>query len=243
MRSEQPVLYCDGVSVCRGGTPVVDDITLQVPGGEPLGVIGPPGSGKSTLLWGLAGLLPLCKGCVYVAEPAVERAETPGVGSVLTLQTPVFPQDSSIQALVSVVNSAARQSSYWLLDGDGVLPEASAQLLEACRLRTALHKTPNRLSYGEKKIVGLALAFARNPLVLLVDEPFSGVDRRRIGFVAMALKAFSARGRVVVVVDHNWDALSKVVSSAIALGRGRLLRAGTFGDVVADARVIEAFGV
>jgi len=174
--------------------PVLQDVSFEVPSGAVVAVVGPNGSGKSTLLRVMAGLLPVDRGEVTIDGRPVTDVD-PRVG--LVFQEPrLLPWRKAIDnvafplELVGVSGYERRRRALALLDLVGVVAFAEAY--------------PGQLSGGMRQRVAIARALARDPHVLLLDEPFSALDAlTRERFDSELLELWQRTGSTVVVVTHS----------------------------------------
>ncbi|MDQ6729759.1 MAG: ABC transporter ATP-binding protein [Actinomycetota bacterium] len=178
-------LACRGLSVRRGGAEVVRGVDMSLHAGEVVALLGPNGAGKSTLLDALAGAL----------EPAAGEVSRTG-RVALALQSPDL-------ARRSVLANVTLALSWW-----GVpRPERAARAREALRAIGAEHlasRAAVTLSGGERRRVHLARTLALAPDVLLLDEPFAGLDpEARAGLLEDAAAAIRSPGRATLVVVHD----------------------------------------
>ncbi|MEX2546785.1 MAG: ABC transporter ATP-binding protein [Chloroflexota bacterium] len=174
--------------------PVLEDVTFEVPAGRVVAVVGPNGSGKSTLLRLIAGLLPVDRGVITIdGRPVTDADQRVG----LVFQEPrLLPWRKVIDnvafplELVGVATTERRQRARALLELVGVAPFAEAY--------------PAQLSGGMRQRAAIARALARDPEVLLLDEPFSALDAlTRERFDSELLDLWQRIGATVVVVTHS----------------------------------------
>jgi energy-coupling factor transport system ATP-binding protein len=201
---------CEGLEV-RGadGRALVRGLSLRVEAGERILVWGPNGSGKSTLLRALAGLLPATAGRLRVdAGPQGGRAGAVGM---------VFqnPQRNLFERSVAeeVAFSLRRRA---------LAPAACRRRVEAtlalCELGAFCDRSPLRLSFGEQHRVALAAALAPEPALLLLDEPFSGLDREaRAGLLQVVGREQQRTGATVIVASHDREPLARWAHRCVEL--------------------------
>jgi ABC-type sulfate/molybdate transport systems ATPase subunit len=207
---QHPVLLaCDGLSVLRGTREVVRDVTLSLRGGELVALLGPNGAGKSTLLDTLAGALPPARG-------TVERRGRVAVA----LQAPDLARRS---VLVNVTLALA----WW-----GVpRAERAGRALEALETMGAKHlaqRPATSLSGGERRRVHIARAIATRPEVLMLDEPFAGLDgETRSSLLADAQQVLRSPTRATLVVVHDRAEAWALADRLLILIDGRLVADGS----------------
>ncbi len=207
-----------------GETIALHDFSLIVQPGELVALVGHNGSGKSTFLRLAAGLLEPTAGALVVASarPGSERARAE---VSFVPDEPVLYDDLSVNEHVEYVGR---------LHGDDTWPERAGVLLDLLGLEARADDLPARFSRGLKQRTGLLLGLVRPFSVLLVDEPFVGLDPRGQRVCADLLAAAAADGNAVVVATHQLDLLSRA-SRCVALRDGAIEYSGP-----PDARRVEA---
>ena len=224
-----PVLEARAVSRLYAGRPAVDRATLELHPGEITALLGPSGGGKSTLLRVLAGLEPADAGEVRAAGrllsgPGVHLPpESRAIGMVF--------QDFALFPHLSVLDNVAF--------GLRKLPreERTARArrhLERVRLLDRAGSFPQTLSGGEQQRVALARALAREPAVVLLDEPFSGLDQGlRAEIRDLVLTALRQAGAAALIVTHDAEDALLTADRLALMQEGRILQTGSPEDVYA----------
>ena len=190
------------VAKARGGRPVLRDVSLEAADGEWLAVLGPSGAGKTTLLRLLAGFERPDGGDLRVGgvEPARVPPAERGVGMLF--------QELALWPAVTAEDH---------------LGPAAERLLPRFGLAGLAARRPSELSGGERQRLALARAVAREPRLLLLDEPFSGLDPlARRGLVETLADLHRASGMTVVVVSHHLEAPVARASRVALLREGRI---------------------
>ena len=231
-------LVLEGVWHAYGSRPALEDVSLAVSPGEVLCLLGPSGCGKSTLLRLAAGLEPLQRGRVEIAGRTVADAPGPrgragrravppegrGVGMVF--------QDYALFPHLTVLENVA-----FGLDGraGGPRPERRARaqaLLERVELGDRAGSYPHVLSGGEQQRVALARALAPQPAVMLLDEPFQGLDTRlRQRIRDDTLRLLHQSGAAVLLVTHDPEEAMAMGDRLAVLRQGRVQQEGRPGAV------------
>jgi ABC-type protease/lipase transport system fused ATPase/permease subunit len=226
-------LSLDHVSVRPPGAaePVLRNISLELPEGATLGVVGPSGSGKSTLLRTMLGLYPLHTGSVRLdgAELAQWTRERlgPHVG--------YLPQD--VELLDGTV--AENIARFREVDGERVVAAARAAGVHDLILHlaegyeTMLAGNGQALSAGQRQRIGLARALYGEPRLIVLDEPNSNLDQEGEAALAQTLRELKAQGRTIVVVSHRAPLLGELDLLAVLL-EGQLTRFGPREKVLAS---------
>ena len=221
------------VRVPFGDKAGLDDVTLLVPRGERVALLGPSGVGKTSLLRAIAGLGALSSGTVLVDGRDVAGQPPERRGVVYMHQSPsLFPH-------VSVVDNVA-----FPLHVRGVARHAARatalELLERVRMGFAAARPPSTLSGGQRHRVALARALAAEPAVLLLDEPFASLDPELRAEVREAVVEILERGNgpAVVLVTHDVDEAAGVADRLVVLLEGAVAQAGLPADLLASPQSV-----
>ena len=212
-----------GVSKRFGELAALSDVSFQVRAGEVLGLIGPNGAGKSTLLECLAGVLPSDSGGMLEHGRSVGLRER---------STRLFYVPDSIAPW-------SAQPLHWALDYTigffGGRPDLRDEVIVQLDLAGLLRRPIGALSKGQRKRALLAIGLLTRQAVLLVDEPFDGLDLRQTRDVALVLRAHAARGRTLVLSIHQIDDAERICDRFVLLSNGRVRGEGTVPELAAQA--------
>lgn len=220
------VLEVQEVSRRYDGRTAVAGVGLRLEAGRIACLLGPSGCGKSTLLRMIAGLEPLDEGEIRIGGFTVAtpgRATPPearGVGLVFQ-DNALFPHLNVRENIAFGLLGQSRRARN----------EAVDRLLDQFQIRTLAEAWPHRLSGGEQQRVAIARAMARSPTLLLLDEPFSGLDGALRATVRSALlKDLRNTGTTVLMVTHDPVEAMSVADDLILMSGGRILQAGEPAD-------------
>ncbi len=208
----------------RQTEPVRLDVGFECGANELLSLIGPSGSGKTTLLHIIAGLAPVAEGTITsggqtwlstkakVCKPPQER----GVGLVFQ-DYALFPHMSALDNVAIAIVPGDRKKAY----------TAAAELLERVHMTGLGARRPHELSGGERQRVAIARALARRPRVLLLDEPFSAVDRMTRRALRDDLMVLKKSLRIpVIFVTHDIGEALELADRVAVLDKGKILQTG-----------------
>jgi branched-chain amino acid transport system ATP-binding protein len=242
-----PLLDVADVHKQYGAIKAVDGVTFSVGAGEIVGVIGPNGSGKTTLFNSILGQIEPTSGKVALAGEditgmsSLELARR-GVGRTFqTLQ--VFGQLSVRDNLVV----AAQEFAGTLLGRLFASPDAGAgqhadQMIELFRMQHVARLPAGSLSYGQQKLIDIAMAFMPKPRLVLLDEPCAGVNPGLVDQLRELLVELNrSQGGSFVVIEHNMDFIMRLCPHVICMVEGKVLAAGTPQAVQSDRSVLEAY--
>ena len=200
-------LAVDRLTVQLGGRRVLQNVSLEVREGEFLGLIGPNGAGKTTLMRAALGLIPLESGTITAPT-------TPGY----VPQRHEFVWDFPISVEDAVVSGLARRIGWFRRPGRAHL-EAAAAALARVEMSHLAERPVGELSGGQRQRVLVARALATNPTVLLLDEPFTGLDMPTQELLGTLFSDLAAEGRAVVMTTHDLAGAMHLCSRVCLLNR------------------------
>ena len=225
-----PVLSVRGARKALGGNPVLKGVDLDLFCGRVSAVLGPSGAGKSTLLRSIAGLESLDDGQIISGEQIWDdgkkstRAEKRRVGVVF--------QDYALFPHLTV----GRNIAFGLSDQKDKVAVAArvTKLMESVEIENLEHSYPHELSGGEQQRVALARALAPRPDIILLDEPFSSLDRRlRADLRAQTMAAIREAGAAALIVTHDADEAFETADTLFLMEDGHIIQSGAPSDVYA----------
>jgi branched-chain amino acid transport system ATP-binding protein len=230
-----------------GGIHAVNGVSFDVREGEILGLIGPNGSGKSTLFNCILGQLAPSAGEVRIdGRPITGKRPCQlnrlGVGRTFQLLQ-VFPQLTVRENLI-LAGQEHRGSMWSRLVGrrDAGLGAAADRMIEFFRLKALAGEKAAALSYGQQKLLDVAMAFMAGPRLVLLDEPAGGVNLTMLGDLKERLAAINREKRATfVVIEHNMEFVMSLCTRVMVMAEGKLLAMGTPSEVRANPAVIEAY--
>ena len=233
--SDAPILEARDVCKHFGGRVALDGATITVAPGSMTGVIGPNGSGKSTLFNIIAGSLRPDSGRVLIdgqemtgAPPAaICRA---GVGRTFQISR-LFGEMTVLENLVAVVHG--------ITDRQAV--DRARELLAFLEIESIAQSWGSELSYGQRKLVEVARALMLQPRLMLLDEPFAGINPRLQNRIVEHLDALRGRGLTVFFIDHEMRIVLSACDTVHVLAEGRVIASGTPDQIRDDASVQDAY--
>ncbi|GGS88468.1 anchored repeat-type ABC transporter ATP-binding subunit [Streptomyces griseoviridis] len=233
-----PLLRLTGATVALGGRTVLEAADLSVGAGELVALIGPNGAGKTTLLRAALGLVPLSAGEVAVEGRTGRRA---GQGAGYVPQRHEFAWDFPIDIAGAVLTGRTRRVG-WLRRPDAADRAAVEEALELTGL-TGLRRRPvGELSGGQRQRVLVARALAAGPRILLLDEPFTGVDVPTQELLNELFGRLAAEGRGLLMTTHDLAAAARTCGRVVLLNRTVVAQGGP--ELLADPdRMLRAFGL
>ena len=235
-----------GVSKSFGGIRANDQVSLNVEQGAIVGLIGPNGSGKTTLFNAIAGAHPIDSGSIRFKGEEISTLLAGDIarkGIIRTFQQPRLYREMSVAANL-LVSTAIRRSSFAGLFGRAP-PDAAArgaELLEFVGLAAKQDTLAGDLSFGQQKLLELAMALVNDPELLLLDEPTAGINPVLIESLIDRLKAANKeRGLTLLVIEHNMPVIMGLAEHIYCLAHGKLLADGPPQTVRRDTKVLDAY--
>jgi len=241
------VLQVSGLRKSFGGITAVDGVSFEVREGEILGIIGPNGSGKSTLFNCVLGQLLPSGGEIRVdgrRTTGMRPCDLNRLGVSRTFQLlQVFPQLTVRNNLI--LAGQEHQGTMWsrlLGRADAGLGETVDRMIAFFNLSHLAREPAGNLSYGQQKLLDVALAFMAGPRLVLLDEPAGGVNPTMLAHLRERLQTYHAeRKATFVVIEHQMEFVMALCTRVLVLAEGRIIAEGPPHDVRRDPIVIEAY--
>ena len=240
------ILEAQGLSKQFRGFYAVKDVDLRVRRHGIHALIGPNGAGKTTCFNLLTTFLRPTAGTITYNGRRIEAsdpASVAGMGLVRSFQISAVFGKMSVLENVRVALQRKRGGNYAFWRNASVLDELNARAYElicSVGLQKWLHAPAADLSYGRKRALELVTTIAMEPELILLDEPMAGLGQEDIGPVMDLITQF-ARGRTVLMVEHNMKVIAKLCDHVTVLQSGEVLAEGSYAQVSQDPRVIEAY--
>ncbi|MBP7520998.1 MAG: ABC transporter ATP-binding protein [Leptothrix sp. (in: Bacteria)] len=247
-----PVLKVTDLRKAYGAIQAVGGVSFEVMPGEIFGVIGPNGSGKTTMFNSVLGQITPDAGKIElnghdITHKSPQQLNQLGVGRTFqTLQ--VFGKMTVRDNLL--VAAQEHQGSMWsrlFAPGDSGLGDRADALIDQFRIRHVAHKKAGELSYGQQKLVDIAMAFMSEPDLVLLDEPCAGVNPSLVGGISSLLKqlnqtrASGKKASSFVVIEHNMDFVMDLCHRILVMVEGQVLAVGTPDEIRGNKAVLDAY--
>ena len=241
-----PILDVTGVSKSFGGVKANVDISISVEQGSIVGLIGPNGSGKTTLFNSIVGTYPIDKGSIKFDGKEVSELPVPVVAKLGLLRT--FQQTriyGKLNCIENMLISNKSQEKGLLSVFSKIPPELTDKaenLLKFVGLYQKRKLRAGDLSFGQQKLLELAMALMNEPKMLLLDEPTAGINPTLInGIIDRLIKVNKEFGITLLVIEHNMKVIMQLAQSIFCLAHGEMLAEGTPEQIKNDKRVIDAY--
>jgi ABC-2 type transport system ATP-binding protein len=205
-----------------GQTIALDGLSFTVAPGSVTGFVGPNGAGKSTTMRAILGLDALDEGSALI-----------GGQRYGSLRHPLSHVGSLLDAAALHPSRRARNHLLWLAHSQGLSARRADQVIEQAGLESVARRKTGGFSLGMRQRLGLAAAMLGDPPVLILDEPFNGMDPEGIVWMRGFLRSLAAEGRAVLVSTHLMSELQDAASHLVVIGRGKLVADTSVAELIA----------
>jgi len=240
------ILQLERVRKAFGGLVANKDVTLRVPAGKIFGLIGPNGSGKTTLFNSIVGHHPIDGGSIRFDGREISRLRVPEIARLGLLRT--FQQTriyGGMTCLQNMVISVPTSELGWRSMFSRSPPEdlrRAEDLLDFVGLRPKRHLRAGDLSFGQQKLLELAMALMSRPKMLLLDEPTAGINPTLINGLLDRLRRVNQQLAItLLVIEHNMGVIMNLAEHVYCLAHGELLAEGKPEQVQKDPKVLDAY--
>jgi branched-chain amino acid transport system ATP-binding protein len=238
MQMSPPLIEARELTKRFGGIVAVDNLDFAVQQGELVGLIGPNGSGKTTTINLLTGHLAPASGHIFLRDQradglAPSEFAARRVGRTFQI-TQLFSRMTVLENML--VPGLARARSH-----KAAATRVARQHLEFLGLAALEALQAKNLSGGQQKLLELGRALMLDPDILFLDEPFAGVNPFLRDEIIVLIRKLHADGRTFVIVDHDIEALQRLVHRMVVMSRGEKIADGTVAEVRANQEVLRAY--
>jgi branched-chain amino acid transport system permease protein len=252
MAATQPILSVRDVHRAFGGVKAVDGATFTALPGRVTGLIGPNGAGKSTLMGIIAGAIPADGGTIEFGGanvtdlPAHRMAR---LGLIRTFQ--LSAEFSKLTVLENLLVAAPAQKGeslfgaelgrlYWGPDENALVARAR-DVLDRFAMAPKENELAGNLSGGQKRLLEIMRALMAHPKLLLLDEPFAGVNPTLAREIEQYLIALRDEGLSMVMVEHELSVVERLCDPVVVMAQGKVIAEGPMRDVTARQEVLDAY--
>jgi len=250
MSLSPPLLEVENLTKHFGGLTAINKVSFQVDRGQVVGLIGPNGAGKTTLLRLITGILRPDSGKVRFKGKDITRAKTwdivnRGIAGTFQVTRPFRRLPIIANVMVACLSPRAMKRGEWVK----TIEARALDALEFVGISDLSREPASCLSHGDLRRLEIARAIATDPEMLLLDEPFSGLNPAETDLLAKSIRRLHKGGRfgrlhsegpTMIIIEHKLAELMKIVDRVIVLDFGELIADGRPEEIVKNERVIEA---
>ena len=238
----EEILEIKALSKTFGGLQAVLDFNLKVHRGELLGLIGPNGAGKTTLFNLITGFIQADSGETLLMGENItllKPFQIVNMGMARTFQLVDLFKEMTVLENVMIPCFSHRARGRW---HDGEKPwKVALRFLEEVGLEKRLKEQAKNLAFGELRLLDIARAMATAPDVLLLDEPFSGLDVEDAAILTKAIQRMHGKGQTIIIIEHRLRDLLRLVQRVVAIVFGQKIAEASPEEIINDEKVIRAY--
>ena len=248
--SNMAIIKIENVTKQFGGLTALNDVSFNVESGEIRGLIGPNGAGKSTMFKNIAGFYQPTRGrIVYQGKNIAghKPSEIAELGVVRTFQETTLFQELTVTENVLVGRHIKARSNIFsaILGLDRARQkealEKAGEMMEFMGLTERRNQLASELPLGSQRALAIAIALVSDPKVLLMDEPFAGMNPEETNHMMMLTEKVRESGVTIILVEHDMKAVMGLCNFLTVLNFGQLLAEGTPEEIRHNDKVIEAY--
>jgi len=243
----EPALRVTGLTKSYGAIRAVDGVSFEVMPGEIFGVIGPNGSGKTTMFNSVLGQIKPDAGTIELHGEDITRLSPlqlnrRGVGRTFQSLQVFGKMTVRDNLIVAAQEHRGTMAGRMFAPPDNGLGPKADELIDLFRIRDVAHRTAASLSYGQQKLVDIAMAFMSDPDLVLLDEPCAGVNPGLVASISRLLDGLNrARRKSFIVIEHNMDFVQRLCHRIMVMVEGRVMAIGTPAEIRANKQVLDAY--
>ena len=245
-----PLLEVENLTKRFGGLTAISNVSFRIDKGQVVGLIGPNGAGKTTLLRLITGILRPDSGKVRFKGKDITRAKTwdivnRGIAGTFQVTRPFRRLPIIANVMVASLSPRAMKRGEWVK----TIEARALDALEFVGISDLAREPASCLSHGDLRRLEIARAIATDPEMLLLDEPFSGLNPAETDLLAKSIRRLHKGGRfgrlhsegpTMIIIEHKLAELMRIVDRVIVLDFGELIADGKPEEIIKNERVIEA---
>jgi branched-chain amino acid transport system ATP-binding protein len=248
-----PILQIKNITKRYGGLTAVNDVSFDVKAGEILSVIGPNGAGKSTLFKLISSFVPATTGEVLFNGTRISSLaphKVARMGVVRTFQeTTIFRSMTVRENIIVSHHLRSRASLFGFFLGtkqaredEATFAASADDIVDFLGLQAIRNELASNLPQGHLRALGMAIGLATDPKVILLDEPFAGMNHdETMKMVGLVRRLRDERGVTVLLVEHDMPAVMKISDRIVCINFGEKIAEGTPPEIRENEKVIEAY--
>jgi branched-chain amino acid transport system ATP-binding protein len=235
-----------------GGLLALNEVNLHVNNSEILGIIGPNGAGKSTLLGVISGFIPPTGGKVFFDSQDItglKAHQIARLGIGRNFQASILFMDLPAIDNVFTAYHMIYETSWWkrlfrmpsALREEKTFRQRAVEVLEFMGLGSLKDELARNLPHGYQRILGVCIALATNPKLLLLDEPVTGMNQTEVNTMVDLIRQIRDRDVTIVLIEHNIETIMRVCDRIVVLNYGQKIAEGLPRDIQENEEVITAY--
>lgn len=239
----EKILEINRISKAFGGLQALIDFNLSVYQGDIIGIIGPNGAGKTTFFNLATGFIRPDSGEILLRGKEITHLkpfQIVNLGMARTFQLVDLFKEMTVLENV-MVPCFSRRARNEVNSKEKKLWEVGLELLEEVGLADRYDQLAKNLAFGDLRLLDIARAMATAPDILLLDEPFSGLDVEDAETLSEAIQRMHQKGQTMVIIEHRLRDLLKLVKRVVAIVFGQKIAEGTPEDIMNNEKVIQAY--
>lgn len=239
---DEAILEIRGISKAFGGLQALRNFELQVRKNDLIGIIGPNGAGKTTIFNLITGFIRPDSGEVLLKGENITRLKPFQIvnrGLCRTFQlVDLFKEMTALENVMipcfsrRASQERPKEEKPW---------RTAMKFLEEMGLANRFHEQAKNLAFGELRLLDIARAMATRPDILLLDEPFSGLDAEDAEVLSKAIQQMHRKGQTMILIEHRLRDLLKLVERVVAIVFGEKIAEGTPQEILSNPRVVNAY--
>ena len=216
---------------------IIKDINFSINSAEIVGLLGPNGAGKTTTFYSIAGLIQPSDGEIFLNDVNITNMpmhlrSRHGIS--------YLPQESSIFQNLSVEDNILGLAQLSMKHDEG-LKDKYNKIVEDFNLSNILTQKGRELSGGQRRRVEIARCLVTMPKIILMDEPFAGIDPIAVEDIKKILNKLVSQGISILITDHNVSAALEICSRGLILSEGKILAEGSTDELIKNTKVREVY--
>lgn len=246
------LLQVEGLTKRFGGLVALNEVSLNVNKSEILGVIGPNGAGKSTLLGVVSGFIPLTSGKVLFDGQDItglKAHQIARLGMGRNFQASILFMDLPVLENVFTAYHMIYETNLWkrffrmpsALREEKTFRQRAVEVLEFMGLGSLKNELAKNLPYGYQRTLGVSIALATNPKLLLLDEPVTGMNQTELNTMVDLIRQIRDSGVTILLIEHNMETIMTVCDRIVVLNYGQKIAEGLPRDIQENEEVITAY--
>ena len=216
---------------------VIDDISFQIQSGTISGLLGPNGAGKTTVFYIIAGIIKSDRGEIFLNEKNISSL---AMHKRAFLGLKYLPQEPSIFQNLTVQENLLGLAEISFKDKD-LVSDFIEKSIKEFNLEDIINKKGRVLSGGQRRKVEIARTLASDPKIILLDEPFAGIDPIAVDDIKQTLLNLKKKGIGILITDHNVKESLEICDKALVINAGKKIAEGTKEELINDSVVKKVY--